>query len=111
MRLPPTPYRNPANVPASAALHTLPPPAVLPLASTATPTKPASRPNARRLLMCSLKTTNATSAVNITAVAFVMAPMPAGARCAAQANSENGIAVLMAEITMSGSTCLRVKCR
>src|SRR4029079_12221410 len=97
IRLPPMPYRNPAKVPASAALHTLLPPAVLPLASTATPMNPTSRPNARRLLICSLKTTKATSAVHITAVAFVIAPIPAGARCAAQANNEKGIAVLIAE--------------
>ncbi len=46
----------------------------------------------------------------MTAVALVMAPMPAGARCAAQANSENGIAELMAEMNSSGPICLRVKC-
>ena len=46
----------------------------------------------------------------MTAVAFVIAPMPAGARCAAHANSENGIAELIAEMKMSGPMCLRVKC-
>jgi hypothetical protein len=46
----------------------------------------------------------------MTAVAFVIAPMPAGARWAAHANNENGMAELIAEITMSGRMCARLNC-
>src|SRR6185503_10513676 len=74
------------------------PPPVRPLASTITPMKPSTSPHARRGPICSWKNMNATIAVNGTAMAFVMAPMPTGARSAAQANSANGIAELMAAI-------------
>jgi hypothetical protein len=46
---------------------------------------------------------NATIAVNGTAMALVMAPMPAGARSAPHANSANGTAELMAAIPASRS--------
>src|SRR5688500_12992441 len=72
VKLPPKPYSTEANTPASAAGSTLPP-EVLPLASTATPTKPVSKPSALRLLIFSPNSRNATMLVNITTVALLIA--------------------------------------
>jgi hypothetical protein len=55
--------------------------------------------------MCSRQNRNATSAVNSTAMLFVIAPMPAGARCAAHANSENGTAELIRPISAIFGQC------
>ena len=79
IRFPPNPYSTDASVHASAAGHTLTP-LVFPLASTATPTNPATNPIARRVVIDSPKKIRATRAVNMTAVALAIAPIPAGAR-------------------------------
>lgn len=46
----------------------------------------------------------------MTAIAFVIAPTPAGARSAAHANNVNGIAVLMAAIPTIFHRCAAVNC-
>ena len=71
------------------------------MASTTTPTKPVTRAIARRMPIFSPNTTNATSAANSTVIALQIAPIAAGARCAAQANSRNGSAELMIPIAAS----------
>ena len=87
-------------MPAATAAPMLTPAVLLP-ASTTTPMKPAASATPRRALIFSPKNTTATSAVNNTAIALQIAPTPAGARCAAHANSTNGIAELIAPISAS----------
>src|SRR5947208_6168814 len=48
------------------------------------------------------------SAVNITVMALLMAPMPAGARSAAQANNANGMTELMAAMPAMRSHSARL---
>ena len=55
--------------------------------------------------MRSPNTTNATSAANSTVMLFAIAPMPAGARSAPHANSENGIAEFSEPISAKRSQC------
>ena len=93
-KLAPRPYRKAAPQPAATAQPMLAP-AVLPLANTTTPAKPTSNATARCAPIFSPKNRNPTSAVNNTAIALVIAPIPAGARCAAQANRMKGIAELI----------------
>src|SRR5690554_4324844 len=99
-RLMPRPYSSEAVAPANAAAPTLMP-ATLPLARTTTPANPASSATARRVPMRSPKNRKPISAVNSTVIALAIAPMPAGARCAAQANRRNGTAELIAPISAS----------
>src|SRR5207248_482908 len=80
------------------------------LARMATPTNPPTSPIRRRGPMRSPKKTNATSAVNITVMALVMAPMPAGARSAPQANRANGMTELMAAMPAMRSHSAGVNC-
>src|SRR6184192_2063823 len=105
----PKPYQSDAAVPASAAGQTLSP-AVLPLARMATPTNPPTSPIRRRGPMRSPKNRNATRAVNITVMALVMAPMPAGARSAPQANRANRMTELMAAMPAMRSHSAGVNC-
>src|SRR5690606_6426711 len=99
-RLMPMPYRNAAVAPAATAQPMLAP-ATLLLASTTTPANPASNASERRAPIFSPKNRKPTSAVNSTVIALAIAPMPAGARCAAHANSTNGTAELIAPISAS----------
>src|SRR5256884_61438 len=76
----------------------------------ATPTNPPTSPIRRRGPMRSPKKRNATRAVNITVMALVMAPMPAGARSAPQANNVNGMTELMAAMPAMRSHSAGVNC-
>src|SRR5256886_15195298 len=76
----------------------------------ATPTNPPTSPISRRGPMRSPKKRNATRAVNITVIALVMAPMPAGARSAPQANNVNGMTELMAAMPAMRSHSAGVNC-
>ncbi len=60
------------------------------VASTTTPEKPTSNANARRGPIFSPKNRKPISAANSTVIALQIAPIAAGARSAAQANSTNG---------------------
>lgn len=93
-RLTPSPYSNAASAPATTAAPMLSP-ATLTVASTTTPAKPTSRAIARRMPIFSPKNRKAISAANNTVMALQIAPIAAGARCAAQANSTNGMAELI----------------
>src|ERR1700716_325358 len=103
------PYRSDAVVPANAAGQTLAP-AVLPLARIATPTNPATRPMSRHGPIRSPKNRKAIRAVNITVIALLMAPMPAGARSAPQANSANGMTELRVAMPAMRSHSAMLNC-
>src|SRR6478672_6022545 len=111
----PTPYRNDAVAPAATAPPMLAP-AVVPLARTTTPAKPTSSDTTRVRPIFSPKNRKPTSAVNNTVIALAIAPMPAGARSAPQANSMNGTAELVAPISASlghnvSGNCARLRHR
>src|SRR3546814_5309514 len=108
-RLIPMPYRNEAVATATTAQPMLAP-AILLLASTTTPANPASSASERRVPIFSPKNRKPTSAVNSTVIALAIAPMPAGARCAAHANRMNGTAELIAPISASFGHSERGKC-
>src|SRR3546814_7304125 len=105
----PSPYRNEAVAPATTAQPMLAP-ATLPLASTTTPANQAISASERRVPIFSPKNRKPTSAVNSTVIALAIAPTPAGARCAAQANRLNGTAELIAPINASFGQSARGKC-
>src|SRR3546814_17466422 len=78
-------------------------PAILLLASTTTPANPASSASERRVPIFSPKNRKPTSAVNSTVIELAIAPMPAGARCAAPANRMTGPAELIAPLSAVGT--------
>src|SRR5690348_6141577 len=102
------PYINAATVPAATAAPTLEP-ATFPLAKMATPTRPPNNAMARWEPMRSPNSANAANAANGTAMLLEIAPIPAGARSAPQANSRNGSVVLIAPMPMIASQRERVK--
>ncbi len=76
--------------PASAADQTLPPPPVRTTGQHDDADESSTRPAALRRPICSPKNRNATIAVKGTAIALVMAPIPAGARSAATQTARTG---------------------